>query len=138
MSGQDFTAIVAGDCNGSWAAGGGGEVSVHHAQVRIGASRRVGRFIRIPLQIDGTPSAGALEADLRFDALRLRLRGVRHGRNARSAMLQSHQRQPGRLSLAMASIDGLPPGEAASLIFERLRPQGRRAAVKLVRGVLSW
>jgi hypothetical protein len=135
-SGHDFTALLAGDCNGSWAAGGSGGLDAQRGRVHLGAPRRVGRLIRVPLLIDGSNTT-ALEADVRFEPRGLRWRAVRRSGSARAALVEAHERRPGSLSVALASSETLASGEVLSLIFEARQPAGRGTAVNLVRGVAS-
>jgi len=132
--GQDFQAIVIGDCTGNWRAGGVvnslAALSTRRGRpsaVVLGPTRQTRRRLRIPVSISGNADFSAFELHLDYDPavlrpIKPRTRGVANG-----SMIAWREPVPGELRLAIAK--GSPmSGPARALVvvdFEILSRSGR-------------
>jgi len=125
--GQDFSAVLFGDCSLNWQPGigstapgrlPGGEPRSQHHRVRLGRlpSTRTGT-VRVPVYIDGDRPLHGLDLQLAYDAARLRFAGARRVRQTRSAAMALNSPRPGVLALSMASINPLRRGPVVVLQF---------------------
>ena len=115
VHGQDFRAVLLGDCTGNWEplsdrvrgsaleeAPGGMGIVFHALRPMLG-----GRF-RLPIAVESREPVYSVDLQLRYDASRLRLREARLAQRD-AALLRVEEDVPGRLNLAVASahpIDG--------------------------------
>jgi hypothetical protein len=130
---QDFAAVVLGDCDGSWGAGGGAaEARAAGTRLRLGMAR-IGRgaVIEIPVYADGG-ALRAAEMVLRYDAIYLRAHDVRTLKGARGAMLRYNVGQPGRLRIAMARVAAIEAGDQPLLLL-RFKIDGDKRSVAVRR-----
>jgi hypothetical protein len=131
---QDFRLVLFGDSNGSWmpAAGGGGHVpSSVSGRARTGAALRTRNGeVRIPLSIESHAAWQAAEVVLRYDARRLRPRGVRRLAGNADTLLVANLKTPGIIRLALARKD---PSMAAAPLMLLFRGAGTpRAPVEVL------
>jgi hypothetical protein len=141
MSGQDFSAMLFGDCTASWrshallpgapAVGGPDDPAVN-----VGSPRgpRHGR-LRLPLAVSSRSSYSAVTLALEYDAaqlrpLRVRPRGGRFGR-----FIRANADARGHAAIAMASRVPIDPERSLTLMvdFEVLDPEPALSAVRV-----SW
>jgi hypothetical protein len=140
---QNFSAVVFGDCNGSWQptssfaqalSTGAGESGTLRLG-RVAASR--GHRVRIPLSVAGTGSFRALSAELRYDPAQLRALKVRAVGAARQALMQVNMQVPGSLRLALAGTRALQGGIVAVLEFDAPNRRPSAGAIHIQNGVVE-
>jgi hypothetical protein len=143
-SNQDFSAVLFGDCNGSWQPGGLGALTVGattsaSSKVQLGPRiMRHGRKIRIPLSVVGTESFRGLSAQVSYDSARLRGVSVRAVGAARGALMQVNTRVPGSVRLALASTRPVRNGAVIMLEFDTIHGrQPSRGAVRIQSAVVE-
>jgi hypothetical protein len=133
-AGQDFHAMVFGDCTGNWQPAGleaarGAALST----VRLGQARRArdGR-VRVPVYVQPAGTVEALDMEFRYDPAQLVPQAVRRTRGTRQALVAANERTPGLLAVSVASSGGLPAGVTLVLEFEARDGHGARAPLRLV------
>lgn len=115
VTGQDFRAVLLGDCTGNWQPlsmrthGSALDDAPQGTAVVLRALRpMLGGRLRLPIAVESKEPVHSIDVQLRYDASRLRLREARPiDRDA--ALLRVNEDVPGRLNLAWASalpIDG--------------------------------
>ena len=133
-SGQDFTAVLFGDCNGNWQPPTGAAAlsvaDVSPAQVQLSRGRQRGSQLRVPLRVQSAEAFQALDVQVQYDATRLTLRGVHRIGDARRALLQTNPNVPGRLAIGLASAAPLHSGTVLVLEFTT---HGGRASASTIR-----
>jgi hypothetical protein len=142
--GQDFRAVLFGDCTGNWRPQTGAAAS---ARRRAASSAHLGRARRgetrgeivAPLLVRGTDPLHAFEATLSFDPARVRSVRVRLAPAARGAMLTVNARRQGLLIVALASARPIDPTEGAILevVHERRGRGHRLGRVRIVEASYS-
>lgn len=120
VDGQDFTAILFGDCTGNWRADGGAAFQARARggdSVRLGPPRsgRDGRLL-LPIYVRGNQPFSALEIDLGYDPAAFEMRGAKARKGG--AMVTHRVVRPGRVRLALASPAPIQPGRGAVLFLE--------------------
>ena len=110
--GQDFRAVVIGDCTGNWNDNGGSSATLSGLSVRRGggsdtlvvgpARTRRGRM-RVPITINGKAGFKALDIRLTFDPNALRLRRVHKRGAANRSMMVWNETSPGEVKIVLAS-----------------------------------
>jgi hypothetical protein len=134
---QNFSAVLFGDCSGSWQpAHGGALVSSLKPitdRVRLGSARAVPKTHRlyVPVHVNLAAPFRALDLQLRFDAGRLRPVGAHLMPDASGALLAVNLQVRGTVRLALASAEPLPAGAIAMIEFERIG-HGRDIAASVV------
>lgn len=123
VTGQDFSAIVFGDCTGNWqpsTAAPARAAFPASAGVHLGRKRHVPHsgLVRIPLYVDASLGFRALEVELHYDPRRVKPAGVRRMRSTHGALLEAQAPQAGVLKLALASAHRLRGGAGVMLQFE--------------------
>jgi len=117
---QNFSAILFGDCLGRWQPGTGAAAAMSVAQssasVHVGRYPwRSGRRLLVPLKVaDGIR---AFSVQLRYDSSQLTAVGVRQVGQSGDTLVQTNLRTPGVVNVAVASVRGLPRGQALMLEF---------------------
>ena len=133
-SGQDFTAVVFGDCNANWQPPtGGAALSVADAgpaEVQLGSGRQRGEHLRVPVRVNSSGAFQALDVEVQYDPTQLAMRGVHRVGAARQALLQTNRRLPGHLAIGLASAEPLDGGTVLILEFTT---HGGRAAASTIR-----
>jgi hypothetical protein len=132
-TGQDFYGVLFGDCTGNWGDGGGGGGAAEEGwQAWLGRPKRArGAVLRFPIHLAGNGEFVALEARLRYDPSRARVRAVRTGPGLEGALLRFGDRVPGVLTIAAASGKPLRPGVRPAVVVELEllgRPHNRSVA----------
>jgi hypothetical protein len=126
---RNFTAILFGDCTGSWksaSAGGGGSAAPHafHANAvqmgtaKLGPATRIGGTLRLPVFVRNV-SPKALDIELTYDA-RLTAASIDPPQPSGRTLVFNVVR-PGVLRIALASANPIPPATGA-LLFVNLTP----------------
>ncbi len=140
--GQDFTAIVVGDCTTNWGGSGGAATSTlararaatTGASATIGPERSSRRRVRVPISIGGTSGFNALEIHLGFDPSAVRPLRVRTRSDARGAMIGWQENEPGEMTIVLASAKTIPaPARNAIIIDFEVVGELRRSAVRSAR-----
>jgi hypothetical protein len=139
-SGQDFVAILYGDCTGNWQPAPtptptGAALPLAVAQgsaIRVGHLHR-GRSgeLRLPLFFTGNTPLQGLTFDLHYDAERLRVLSMHRIGTASHALLVYNHNDPGIVRVGLASGNALPPTDKAILLvrFAELIATAPRSAV---------
>jgi len=138
-SGQDFSAIVFGDCTGNWEpppSGLGAALvsrSLSPRTVRIGSPQGGrGARVRFPLHVESADTFHALTAQITYDPMEFQLAGVRAGAAAHGAMVQVNSSVAGTLVIALASAEPIAGSGAPTLLLDfEHRRAGRTAAPRL-------
>lgn len=103
---QDFSAVLFGDCTGTWSSGAALSVGPSvsgPATVRLGRPRRVaGGRVAVPVHVMASAPFNALDLRVDYDPTQLLPVGVRKTRASAAAMVRSGV-VPGRLSVGVAS-----------------------------------
>jgi hypothetical protein len=135
---QNFSAVLFGDCSGSWQPAQAGALANTLKpitdRVRLGRARAVPRTHRlhVPLYVNPAAPFRALDLQLRFDAGRLRPVRVHLMPDASHALLAVNLQMRGTVRLALASTEPISGGAVAMLEFERIG-HGRDIAASVVR-----
>jgi hypothetical protein len=139
--GQDFSAILLGDCTGNWQPGAGGPVSVSGASeplARLGRVRRRGNRLWLPVRVVARNSFNAVDLDIEYDAGTLTAAGMRRGRRARGALLAVNDSEPGRLRMSVATVRRMRRGTLLVLAFDEQANQAYAdGAVRIARTVIA-
>ena len=120
--GQDFLALVIGDCSGSWQPAG--KLGALHVgangsdAVRLGRPRVVRGKLRVPLMVTTSGTFRALDAQIGFDANRLTATGVHLLGDAQGALLAENHSLPGSVRISLASGTPLHSGSVLMLEFD--------------------
>jgi len=123
---QGFSALLFGDCTGSWRASSPRMAALSVApdasgEVRVGQHlQRHGHHLRVPVSVEAESFRG-LTVQLVYDPVQL---AALHVRPIGNALMQANLQVPGLVSVALASPRPLPKGLAFVLEFEA--KQGRR------------
>jgi hypothetical protein len=121
--GQDFTALLFGDCTGNWQPSGSGSALAlsigggDAAQVQLGRAQHRRSRVRVALRVRSAAPFRALDANLEYDP-RVPAPTVRPVGGARGALLQVNDRVPGHLAIALASGAPLPGGTVLLIEFD--------------------
>lgn len=133
-AGQDFSAMLFGDCTGNWQTTSGGTTTARvtgtaAAAVRLGRLRMdpARHRLRVPLSVQTPDTFQALDLQLRYDPTRLSLHEVRPTRRAHRALMAVNDRVPGVLSISLANGAALRGGALLTLEFEASGPIHRNA-----------
>ncbi len=115
--GQDFLAMLLGDCTGNWVQGAGfSAVAAAPAEVRLRVSRRTAAgTLRVPIAVDAAAPFLAVDLTLQLGP-GLRATGLRKLGGAAEAMAITNLSRPGVVRVAVASPQPLSPG--AILVLE--------------------
>ncbi len=122
-AGQDFRALLIGDCTGNWAppASGTAVAGALRARTAVKVTRlqpiRGGR-LQAALLLRGAGEVQSLEVVLRLDRARLRLARVRPALTARGALVSFNEVAPGSYALALASPRPIEAGARMALVLD--------------------
>ncbi len=133
LSGQDFRAILFGDCTGNWQPGAVQELAPADTEVATQALRRLrGGRLRLPVTVRAPRQFRALEIELRFDPAQMELRAVLPLQQTGSLVRFSSD-VPGRVLIALASGLPLPGDGGVELVveFQSLGPSQTETTVRL-------
>lgn len=110
--GQDFSALVFGDCTGNWRPPGAASAARTAAPVaRVGAWRRLrGGRLALPIAIERAQPAYALDLRITYDPGALRPLHARLVGAARGAAMAFNPGEPGVARLAIAGATAIPTG----------------------------
>ncbi len=136
IDGQNFTAVVIGDCTGNWTSAGaatsaslrvGGAGGDH--TVTVGPERRSRRRLRVPISVRGGDGFNALEVRLGYDAAALAPLRVRSRGKARDALVSWRESEAGEMTVMLASGNRIPSPSRNVLVvdFEIVGEVSRRA-----------
>lgn len=130
--GQDFLAVVIGDCTGNWNGGAGAATSALSRgrsagafDVVVGPERRNRSRVRLPISIGGQGGFNAVEARIGFDPTRLRPIDVRsRGADTQGALVSWRADGRGNVTVALASGRKIasPATAVVAIDFEILEP----------------
>ncbi len=114
LFGQDFRALLIGDCTGNWQPGS----QSSFARVAGASQRVVRRGRRAALLVRTTTPLHALAVTLAFDPSRRQLRHARPALSARDATVVFNQVAPGVVALAMAAPQAIAAGARAAIVLD--------------------
>lgn len=114
LLGQDFRALLLGDCTGNWQpAALNASAELATPSVRL---RRHGR--RAALLVRAAEAVHALTVTLTFDPHRAQLRSTQLAGRARGALMAANQVAPGTLVLALAAPEPIAAGRRIAIVFD--------------------
>ena len=124
--GQDFQAVVIGDCTGNWNGGGitsalaslSGRVESKPTSVVLGPLRHNRKRLRIPVSVRGDGGFNALDLRLRYDPAGLRPIKPRTRGDANGALVSWRETSPGELAVVVASGHRIGTPARAILVFD--------------------
>ncbi len=132
LVGQDFSAVLLGDCDGSWTPPGGA-VSRKVEQANrghLGTARRRSGSLVIPVVVGGDTAFHSVELQLAVDTQHLGTPRLRRKDSARSTMIAMNATD-GTVRIALASAATLSPGTLFDLVFPEVSAAPHRNAVRL-------
>jgi sugar lactone lactonase YvrE len=138
VSNQGFTAVLFGDCAGTWQPSTAGAAAAFDTAptqvpvVRVGRVRPHGKSVRLPLYVEHSGGFHALGVQLRYDATRLRPGRVRLSGAAAGALLAVNANVVGLLKMSLASSAVLPDGRVLSVEFSAKDAHASAAAVHIL------
>jgi hypothetical protein len=138
VDGQDFLAVLLGDCSGSWRPGGGAALvrtratSTPTATVRQLRRTRRGTA-RLPILVRSEDPIHAIDVYFRYDPSLLALTGATL-RGSQDVVVSHRADDDGRATLAVASAQPLATGRGTMLIveFDVVAPITSRNAVEVI------
>ncbi len=139
--GQDFHAVVIGDCTGNWNDSGGAQAGLSGMSGRrgggtilVGAARQRRGRVLVPITVNSRNGFKALDIKVRFDANTLRPRRVHKRGAANGSLLAWHETKPGELKIAMASGTSMttPARYAIVIDMDATDEPGRRSVLRSV------
>jgi hypothetical protein len=111
VAGQDFSAVLFGDCSGNWQSDDIGiiqETAPPGSALDLQPMRRArGGRVRLPIGVRTSGSFFGLDLQLRYDPTEMEVRSVR-AVPSEGPMLRYNAATPGRLVISVASPDALP------------------------------
>jgi hypothetical protein len=122
--GQDFEAMLLGDCTGNWQPSVNAAASVVDAgrtnsvHVRLGRPRRHGRRVRVPVYLNSPAPFHALDFRLRYDSARFSVLSVRSLRPNPRVLVAANERAAGVIDVSLASGGQLHSGPLLLLQLE--------------------
>lgn len=120
--GQNFRAVLFGDCTGNWQPGDAAPLRARAAGrtplVRLGAVMRRGTHARVPVYVRSTAPFNALDLQVAYDAAHLTPVAARLRRRGESAIVSTHAATPGVLRVALASSAPIAPRHGVLLVLE--------------------
>jgi hypothetical protein len=141
FDGQDFTAVLLGDCTGNWqpSAPALARATADRSAVHVGRMRRIaGNRSRVKLSIPRMPSLQAASFVLTYDAAHVKPVDVETTRRSRSALMRWNVSRPGTLRIALASAAPVPSrGSVLSVDFELLEGQPAQAEFTVSAAVVA-
>jgi hypothetical protein len=138
-NGQDFKAILFGDCTGNWTMAQAGSaraaVAASAPQLVAGKPRR-GRNGRVslPVYVRAAGDFHAVEVALRYDPNRLTLVGARASGRGPDVVVSHASRRPGTALVAVASATPLSSGRVVVVEFESKAGFAAAGAVSISAG----
>lgn len=129
-SGQDYTAVLLGDCTGNWnapAAGGAFRRAAPPPRAWLAPPRRLrAQRWAVPLHVTGRPALTALQAHVALDPALARIETVELAEARAGTLVRVGRVDGGVTALAVASAAALPVSErpVAVLIVEVEGPDG--------------
>jgi hypothetical protein len=140
--GQDFKAILFGDCTGNWtmAPPGGARSAVAAGAPRIIAGnlrRGGGGKVLLPVYVRAAGGFNSVEVALRFDAEALALTGARFAKRGEDVVVTHSSTRPGSGLVALASGGSLQSGLVLMVEFQALGQSGSGGTVTLTGGTID-
>lgn len=135
--GQDFLAVLFGDCDGSWSpqvpAGTGASALASSTSeppvVRLGTPRRLyPRRVRVPIYVSGADFS-SFRLRVKYDSRRLRADGIRTTSRQTSALAVANTSIPGEITVAIASADPIR-GEGSAVAVLDFTTRGRARSAR--------
>lgn len=142
--GQDFRAVLLGDCDGDWQAAGfalpARSATAQTPRVRLGKPpSSPSRRLHVPLYVEAPASLQALEVQLRYDPKEWRLVGVSRAPAARNAKIEFAADGSGLLTIGLVRLQPIDSGRGA-ILTARFQRQGSRqptVPVEVLRGAVN-
>jgi len=136
-AGQDFSAILFGDCNGNWepnAASNSALSSGPIGQARVSAgelTRGRSRQLRLPVSVTTAQPFYTLDVVLDYDPAQLLAVDVRRNGPTRNALMSFNARLPGTLKIALVSPTPIAPQAGPVLIIQFVGSATARSAIRV-------
>jgi hypothetical protein len=142
VTGQDFRALLFGDCSGNWPGASAAPAVAREASqatvstLRFGRARRAANGgLSVPLAVTGR-AWHAVELEVDYDPRRMQATSVRKLRAAGGALLAFNARVPGVLRIALASAEPVD-GEGRPIVAVAFAGKGTSAGPAWLRGLQS-
>jgi len=117
-SGQDFRALLIGDCTGNWQPPSGGALRRQRMPtIEVRPRRPAGNHRRVGLIVRSDVPFHALEATLHVDPPHTRIEPVRPVLGARGGQVAFNQLAPGRWVVAYAASNAVGAGDRAGFML---------------------
>lgn len=131
---QNFSAVLFGDCSGSWRPSLEGSATALRSitgQVRVGSARAVARSrrLRAPIYVNVAQPFRALTLVLRYDPTALKPAEFRLAPSAAGALVLSDLGEAGTARFSLVSTQAITGGAIGTLEFERLGTRHAAATV---------
>jgi hypothetical protein len=122
VEGQDFLALLLGDCSGSWRSSSGAALVRTSASASTATVRQLRRSrrgtARLPIIVRSDAPAHALDVHLRYDPAALELTGAILRNGGRDVVVSHRADENGRATVAVASATPLATGRGTMLVIE--------------------
>jgi len=111
-TGQNFEALLFGDCTGNWQPSGGAaaERVGRPSRVRLGRGGRHAQHVRVPVYVDSPATFRALDLRVRYDPSRFMISKVAALPASAPFLLEANERSRGVVDVALASASPLRRG----------------------------
>ena len=132
---QDFSAVLFGDCTGSWQPNPSGAAATLTSSLPTTAMARVGAVergrsgrVRFPLLVESVQPFQALDFRVSYDATSLRLAAARPVNTARNALIAYNPNTPGVIAIALASAQPISSDGGTVIVLDFEPGTSRRLA----------
>jgi Beta-propeller repeat len=139
-TGQNFRAILLGDCTGNWDSGAAFQrVATAPAKVRLGRLRQMHNgHARLPVYVQSSQPFYSLDLYLRYDAS-MTVTGTRIRRASAQALATFRESGSGAAAISLASAEPLDGRHGTQLVveFATSAPVPRKGAVRVIGGMMD-
>jgi sugar lactone lactonase YvrE len=142
-TGQDFRAVLFGDCTGNWSSTAGAALRIlapSSAVVHAGRPRRArGGRVRVPIYVQTARPFNALDLQLRYDPAEVRPLSVELRSRTAGALVRHRIDGSGRMYVSLASAKPVQNHRGAVLVaeFRAADPNARSTSVRVVAGSID-
>jgi hypothetical protein len=137
---QNFSAVLFGDCDGSWRPSGSAAAlavtSEATAELSVQRGGRRGQLLRVPVTLN-TAGAHGLSVDLRYDPTQMTAMGVRPVGSSGQTLMQTNLGAPGLARVALLSTAPMPRGAAFVLELALKHNRAVTTSVHIQRAVVA-
>ena len=142
-TGQDFRAVLFGDCTGNWSSSAGAALRIaapSSATVQAGRPRRArGGRVRVPIYVQTAQPFNALDVQLRYDPTEVRPLNVQLRSRTAGALVRHRIDGSGRMYISVASAEPVQNHSGAVLVaeFRAADPNARPTSVQVLAGSID-